>query len=154
MIRKKSTSSNTRQKQTHLRTTRSWYGAILGTGESLRLHQFLRISQIEKCVDNHCECPGSWRCPSTSRTSNGDAFEPDQSDHKNHFLIIDYQANRIVNELDVPDSAFLAVTINPDGRGIALVSGNLMGFYKSQKKSLLHTWSVDEGVSIVKGQAT
>jgi serine/threonine protein kinase/WD40 repeat protein len=87
-----------------------------------------------------------------SAENNGDAFEPDLSDHKSRFLIVDYEANRVVNELDVQDTAVLAVTISTNGRGIALVSGNLMGFVKSQKTSLLHTWLIDDNLSVTKGQ--
>jgi len=84
--------------------------------------------------------------------NNGDAFEPDVSDQKSRFLVVDYEAARVVSELDVPDTAVIAVTISPNGRGIALVSGNVMGFEKSRKTPLLHTWSIDDDQSITKGQ--
>ena len=87
-----------------------------------------------------------------SSENNGDVYEPDVSDLKSHFLVVDYEASRVVCELDVPSADVIAITVSPNGRGIALVSGSLMGFVTSRKTPLLHTWSVGGDRTITKGR--
>jgi len=77
----------------------------------------------------------------------GDWTEPDKTDQKNRFLIVDYEKLEVVHELNVQDNAVTAVSISENGRGIALVSRNRSFTVFDHHSPLLHTWSVNDDQS-------